>query len=674
MNRIPSQVILNKTLDLKLGIKSSLPKIKMTLSLIYFMWLSEGKPSKLEYCRQIEDADGNKRLTIRDEIKDRLFNLFKKHGLMKSYSEEFVLQKINSNPIMNSQIEALKVAFELVWKISEFSFLDEELSFSSERAKVAGKIVRYPKKIKYSRDIDILDLLVKQNEKEHLKTIFSWLIDESSGEKSDLVKLFTILSDEAIYRLRIDDKKDIKFNMSGVYRELANEKNEPVLLNDYKENMGGLRILATILKEELNYFIKKHDKNSKFVESSDTVTLEELKNYSDRISKHFDLLNVDLSLIETKKTPDIQLKDVSINTNKISEPHQRIFFGAPGTGKSYELNKEAKEYFGDNYERVTFHPNYMYGNFVGAFKPFPKILKNSDGTIKKDEDGNIQESISYEYIPGVLMRQLVKAFKCPAQNYLLLIEEINRANVAAVFGDVFQLLDRDESGESEYFIATSKELQEFLKKEFDDCDLEKNIKEKLGEDFGRLYLPNNLYIWVTMNSADQGVMPMDTAFKRRWEFRYLGIDDVAESNKEDFERYKFKINSSEVVNWDLFRRELNKKLSLLNIPEDKLIGPYFVSKAILEDSDLDRLTETIKNKVLMYLYEDAAKAYRPSLFAEGKYATYSSVCKYFDDNALNLFKGNIEIEPQSIETNQVYDYSKTDKVFIAAEDEVEYES
>lgn len=358
---------------------------------------------------------------------------------------------------------------------------------------------------------------------------------------------------------------------------------------------------------------------------------------------------------------------------RINKPYQRIFFGAPGTGKSYELNKEAKEYFGNNYERVTFHPNYMYGNFVGAFKPFPKVLKNSDGTIKKDEDGNIQESITYEYIPGVLMRQLVRALKYPTQDYLLLIEEINRANVAAVFGDVFQLLDRDGSGESEYFIATSKELQEFLRKEFDDCDLEKNIKEKLGEDFGRLYLPNNLYIWATMNSADQGVMPMDTAFRRRWEFRYLGINDAAESNKEDFERYKFKINSSEVVNWDLFRRELNKKLSSLNIPEDKLIGPYFVPKSILEDSDLDKLTETIKNKVLMYLYEDAAKAYRPLLFEEGKYATYSSVCKHFDDNALNLFKGNIEIKTQSIETNQVYDYSKTDEVSIAAEDEVEYE-
>lgn len=336
------------------------------------------------------------------------------------------------------------------------------------------------------------------------------------------------------------------------------------------------------------------------------------------------------------------------NQTKIDKPHQRIFFGAPGTGKSYELNKEAKEYFGKDYERVTFHPNYMYGNFVGAYKPFPKVLKNSDGSIKTDVDGNIQESITYEYIPGVLMKQLVKAFKNPNKNYLLLIEEINRANVAAVFGDIFQLLDRDETGESEYFIATSKELQEYLIKEFKDVELSEEVSNKLEKDFSRLYLPSNLYIWATMNSADQGVMPMDTAFRRRWEFKYLGINDAADANKEDFANYKFKINSTETVKWDEFRRELNKKLSSLNIPEDKLIGPYFISKYILEGTDLERLTETIKSKVLMYLYEDAAKAFRSSLFAEGKYSTYSSVCKYFDENALSLFKGNIEIDTELI--------------------------
>ena len=336
--------------------------------------------------------------------------------------------------------------------------------------------------------------------------------------------------------------------------------------------------------------------------------------------------------------------------SQIDKPHQRIFFGAPGTGKSFKLNEEAKEFFGDNYERVTFHPNYMYGNFVGAFKPFPNTLKNKDGSIKKDEDGNIQESITYKYIPGVLMKQLVKALKNPSENYLLLIEEINRANVSAVFGDIFQLLDRAGDGESEYVIATSDELQNYLIQEFQNVELGQDIQEKLGIDFKRLYLPKNLYIWATMNSADQGVMPMDTAFRRRWEFTYLGIDETADIYKEDFSKYKFKVNQEEVVLWDTFRREVNKKLSALNIPEDKLIGPYFISKSMLEKTDLDELTEIIKNKVLMYLYEDVAKAYRPALFAEGKYATYSMVCKNFEENALHLFKGSLLIETEQIES------------------------
>ncbi len=109
-------------------------------------------------------------------------------------------------------------------------------------------------------------------------------------------------------------------------------------------------------------------------------------------------------------------------------------------------------------------------------------------------------------------------------------------------------------------------------KEFKDVELSEEVSNKLEKDFSRLYLPSNLYIWATMNSADQGVMLMDTAFRRRWEFKYLGINDAADANKEDFANYKFKINSTETVKWNEFRRELNKKLSSLNIPEGKLIG------------------------------------------------------------------------------------------------------
>lgn len=334
--------------------------------------------------------------------------------------------------------------------------------------------------------------------------------------------------------------------------------------------------------------------------------------------------------------------------SKIDKPHQRIFFGAPGTGKSFNLNKQAKEYFGSNYERVTFHPNYMYGNFVGAFKPFPKILRDKEGKPLKDENGNTKETITYKYIPGPLMRVLIKALIDRETNYLILIEEINRANVAAVFGDFFQLLDRKANGDSEYPITTSEEVRMYLDMEFSNIDEDTRtyIYNKIGSEYERLVLPSNLYIWSTMNSADQGVMPMDTAFKRRWEFTYIGIDDALNDSEiaAEFESYRFKISKESTVKWNDFRTEVNKRLSNCGVPEDKLLGPYFISKSVLESENLDKITDTIKNKVLMYLYDDAGKPHRNNLFVADKSGTYSELCRSFDDNGKAIFKKPLDIE------------------------------
>lgn len=322
-----------------------------------------------------------------------------------------------------------------------------------------------------------------------------------------------------------------------------------------------------------------------------------------------------------------------------NKPYQRIFFGAPGTGKSYKLNQEAKQYFGDKFKRVTFHPNYMYGNFVGQYKPYPA-------------DGN-SEKITYKFVPGILINQLVEALKNPDKNYLVIIEEINRANVAAVFGDLFQLLDRNSNGESEYSIAITKELQDYFKNEaFFGESLNETIQKILGDDFSTLYLPNNLYIWATMNSADQGVMPMDTAFKRRWDFTYLGVNDAVDNNSDEFESYIFKVGD-EQYKWNDYREQINDRLSKLNIPEDKLLGPYFLSKNVLAKEDKSYISEVLKDKVLMYLYEDAARAFRGKLFKEGICGTYSQLCKAFDENPLSIFKEEIDINP--INTNNTQD-------------------
>ncbi|MFR9068766.1 MAG: AAA family ATPase, partial [Paraclostridium sp.] len=243
-------------------------------------------------------------------------------------------------------------------------------------------------------------------------------------------------------------------------------------------------------------------------------------------------------------------------------------------------------------------------------------------------------------VPGPFMRTYVKAIKSIKENnpkpFLLLIEEINRANVAAVFGDVFQLLDR-ENGQSEYEIETSEDMRAYLASELNGDESE----------YARIKLPKNMYIWATMNSADQGVFPMDTAFKRRWNFEYIGINE----NSDGIEDIIVKLGKDEHdVNWNKLRMAINNKLSkVCKVNEDKLLGPYFLSKDIISTSEGDnyvkdnkKFIEAFKSKIIMYLYEDAAKQYKQKLF-EGcsDYSKYSSVCEAFEKSGESIFGEDI---------------------------------
>lgn len=300
---------------------------------------------------------------------------------------------------------------------------------------------------------------------------------------------------------------------------------------------------------------------------------------------------------------------------KNSYNYNRIFFGAPGTGKSFKLDKKRKELLenGGDYERVTFHPDYSYSQFVGSYKPVPIV-----------KDG--EEKITYEYVPGPFMRILVKALlnSETTNPYLLVIEEINRANVAAVFGEVFQLLDRKD-GISEYAITLSEDMKKYIVKEFDASGISLDVAS-----LTEIKLPDNLFIWSTMNSADQGVFPMDTAFKRRWDFKYFGIDEEEQ-----------KVSSYETsygLNWNKLRKAINELLSTdkFKINEDKLMGPFFVNPEKIPSNnsynmDNKKFNEVFKNKVIMYLFDDAVKQRRGQLFASGL-TRYSQICTKFDSN------------------------------------------
>lgn len=428
---------------------------------------------------------------------------------------------------------------------------------------------------------------------------------------------------------------------------------------------------------------------------------------------------------ESNESSEVAITDgIIFNTGYESTfSRNRILFGAPGTGKSFTINRDRMELLGkdneDDYERVTFHPEYSYANFVGTYKPvmvddsakiislasekevlavltdetksaqekydqlydrfkgdgltrLPLLLglytdesfktRKADGSdaagdnsvernhgrairpyVNLSKPSSGKKDISYEYVPGPFMRMYVKALKNSRTDnikpFLLIIEEINRANVAAVFGDIFQLLDRGDDFVSEYPIQATEDVKKYLAKELggDPCD------------YNKIKIPDNMFIWATMNSADQGVFPMDTAFKRRWDFTYFGIDD----NDQDLQgKYVYLADDkSQKVEWNKLRKAINNFLAKEKINEDKQLGPYFISRSIVvpndsEEIDRDRFINTFKNKVIMYLFEDAAKQKRPRLF-EGCFlnsSRYSEICREFEAKGVGIFNHDIQLD------------------------------
>lgn len=318
---------------------------------------------------------------------------------------------------------------------------------------------------------------------------------------------------------------------------------------------------------------------------------------------------------------------INFETGYVSSfSRNRIIFGAPGTGKSFKLKTEITKLLenGGSFERVTFHPDYSYANFVGTYKPVPYIKENGE------------KGITYEYVPGPFSRILVKALKNAMQDdeakpYILVVEEINRANMAAVFGDIFQLLDRDDKNVSEYAIYASEDMKKYLAKELGGS----------AENYNEIKLPDNMFIWATMNSADQGVFPMDTAFKRRWDFTYLGVN----ANENQITNAKVilgKGNYEQVVSWNELRKAINSELLKFGVNEDKLMGTFFISKNVLDTIDNDHgkyFREVFKNKVLMYLFDDAAKRKASLLFSgcHNNSRLYSEISNEFDTKGVGVF-------------------------------------
>mgnify|MGYP001136666083 FL=1 len=710
-------------IDLKLGIKSSLPSVKPTLALLFLMWHEMGRPSELEYAT----AQGNT-IVLRTDIEETLYQRL--HEISDGVTLEQFRDKVNNNLMFKAQLEALLVAFELVWKVAKIRFSDGRPN-SAERT--GGS--RFPKKVWFTLNMDLLDA-VCGDDADYIKIFFSWLgfdLNADNEKESNIIRFLTIISESAYYKL-IDNEANVVFNLESVYKAVLSHTDAVDISGD-KEAKGSLRILKSALAENLISNISVHNN------AVTAIDADALRHYADRVAVFHQLepnvylttpiteptidfdalrrewmdqdnqefilscldfmkahglftdksletlqdkeqcavlfrhnsLNGILLRVNPNQPDDEQRKDTNGNTRYYSEkymiaengyfvssewrpdradarkplidwifalmqeikfstgyqsefPRNRILFGAPGTGKSFTLNREKDLLLADGgeYERVTFHPDYSYANFVGTYKPVP--CKDSD-----DKD-----AITYSYVPGPFMRTYVKALQNSKTDtpkpFLLVIEEINRANVAAVFGDVFQLLDRGDDEVSEYPIQASEDIKKYLAGE-------------LGgnpDDYSEIRLPDNMFIWATMNSADQGVFPMDTAFKRRWDFTYLGIDDSEAGivgkkvvlGQGDYRR---------IVEWNALRKAINNELLTYKVNEDKLMGPYFISKKNLPEGEMIDpavFTRIFKNKVIMYLFNDAAKQKRITLFGgcdEKAKNQYSKICREFDAKGVYIF-------------------------------------
>lgn len=325
---------------------------------------------------------------------------------------------------------------------------------------------------------------------------------------------------------------------------------------------------------------------------------------------------------------------------------QQIYYGAPGTGKSKAIKDLT---FGEDVIRTTFHPDSDYASFVGTYKPITEevVLRDCNGKKVIDEDtGKVvkEDRIAYKFIPQAFLEAYVEAWKklgCkkiensdknnnrihPAlldtpeiftknkasKKQYLIIEEINRGNCAQIFGDLFQLLDRNEYGFSDYPIVADKDMQKYLEKEFEGWEI--TNKDKINQLYGeanmvslimkgeRLVLPSNLYIWATMNTSDQSLFPIDSAFKRRWDWKYVPIREGRD--KETNAQLNWYINTGDKqYDWWSFISQVNKLIGSLTNSEDKKLG-YFFCKA--KDGEID--ADLFVSKVIFYLWNDVFKDY-----------------------------------------------------------------
>ena len=643
MNR-PDNISVYDELDLKLGIKSSLPHVKSTIALAILLWECADRPSELIY--SVQNNDG---IVMTDDLDQWVIDYLADICTEDQIDNETLISAINENQLFKSQMEALIVAFELVWKLAKVSFVDENKAASAERT--GG--TRYPKKLIYTINADIIHCLIESNRDAYVRVLLAWIgfnVNSDPECEEQLCQMLSVLSEGAVFKLT-DGERDVIFNQNSLYRKLL-ETHDSVDINGDKEAKGSLRILKSLLSDGLNPFLKY----SNGVVSTNEQKAAELEAYQERVDTFLRLSATKVIGLEDVDAADEGIAPQEYEANRLTTGCNVLLYGVPGSGKSYTIEHEYCK-SGSQVERLVFHPDYTYSDFIGQILP------------AVDDNGQV----SYKFTAGPFTNILREAYNHPTTEYILIIEEINRGNAPAIFGEVFQLLDRkveyrevDDDGfpigTSEYGITNA------------------NIaKIVYGDEKHKVRIPSNLSIIGTMNTSDQNVFTLDTAFQRRWDMRLI---------ENNFENVDPSLADATIldtsVTWKDFCTEINKIVvgngARMTSAEDKRLGAYFVhlrdlkfdermgdladgeydglrkkeSHKQLTDTEKARLAEVrdamkqnrkFPEKVIKYLWDDAFKFNREIMFETTEYQSLEQVIRAFmyaeKLDRFKMFKENV---------------------------------
>lgn len=465
-----------------------------------------------------------------------------------------------------------------------------------------------------------------------------------------LSRLLTAISEGAIFKL-VDGTNDVIFNQNDVYKKLMQTKNN-VDLNGDEEAKGSLRILKSLLSDGLNPYLEGHNGDVQILKGQ----FNNLEEYQKRVETFLQLSATKIIGFEDANIDKETDRQDSLENNRVASGRNILLYGVPGSGKSWTIEHEYCKP-GSVVERLVFHPDYTYSDFIGQILP------------AVSDDGQV----SYKFTPGPFTNILRESYNNPSKEYILIIEEINRGNAPAIFGEVFQLLDRkveirdiDDNG---YPIGTS---------EYGITNM--NIAEEMyGKDrkTEKVRIPSNLSIIGTMNTSDQNVFTLDTAFQRRWDMRLI---------ENDFASVDSSLADAEIldtgITWKNFCVEINKIVvgnsTRMTSAEDKRLGAYFVhvhdlkyddTMGDLKEYDALRVKETsgsltddeksriavirdamrqnrkFPEKVIKYLWDDAFKFNREIIFDVDKYQSLEQVIHAFmyvnGTERFKVFKDNV---------------------------------